>query len=466
MFGQAEIREKPLKPSEINKAIKALLSEACFSIQIIGEVSGFKPSASGHCYFSLKDDRASISAVMFRSATPSLTFKPKDGDLVIAYGSIDVYEPRGTYQLVCQSMRKAGEGKLLLEIEKRKAYYRSLGWFDEDQKKPIPEFPTRIGVVTALTGAAIHDIVKTTGERAPGVDVLIYPTLVQGEGSAEMVASRIRQANEVPVCDVLIVGRGGGSAEDLSAFSEDAVIKAIHKSSIPIISAVGHESDWAISDFVADARALTPTAGAVIATKGIFSLRESLRGAKESILSAMKLKVLSLEGKVHGVDGLRAQLERKASSYEYRLNMAIDESSRSVHDSVDSFSVKIPTLLSSSKSSMERKYFVLGSESSALISSFREIGERMERELREGIRSLSMDFREAMRKKATSAENRIAMLSSGVSLLSPKAILKRGYSIAEDGNGHIIKAQADVKAGDEIKITLHMGSIKATVTGG
>ena len=260
--------DKPLTISEINQLLKAFIRERFYNICLVGEISSFRPSANGHWYFTLKDEKSQISAVMFRSANAMCPFTPCDGDLVEVTGNLDVYEVRGTYQIIIQSMKHAGLGAILAQLQKKKEYYQSLGWFDPDGKPPLPLYPKNIGVITASTGAAIKDILDTTGRRAPSVDITIYPVLVQGESAPAMIAAAIRQANELSISDVLIVGRGGGSIEDLLPFSSDEVVKAVHESEIPVISAVGHEIDTSLCDYVATRRAITPTDAAVIATEG------------------------------------------------------------------------------------------------------------------------------------------------------------------------------------------------------
>ena len=282
---------RTLTVSEANGIIHDTVEDMFYELSIEGEVSGFRPASSGHWYFTLKDKSAALDAAVFRSAQFQMVM-PEDGDLVIAKGSLSFYTKTGKLTFVIREMKRKGEGDLLKIIEKRKEYYRSLGYFDEDKKKPIPEEITKLGVVTSPTGAAIRDILNITRRRAPSLDIIIFPCAVQGDGAAESIAMRIRQANSFLACDVLIVGRGGGSAEDLSCFSEPCVIEAIHDSEIPVISAVGHEIDWPISDFVADRRAPTPSAAAELVTETIFRRRERLDNALFSSTAAMKERML------------------------------------------------------------------------------------------------------------------------------------------------------------------------------
>jgi exodeoxyribonuclease VII large subunit len=259
-----------LTVSQLSQAIKLSLETAFPFVQLQGEISNCKPHSSGHLYFSLKDAHAQISAVMFRPDAATLKFTPKDGTQVIAIGEINVYPTSGKYQIVVRELRPMGIGELLLKLEELKMKITKLGWFRKEHKKPLPKFPKRIGVVTSPTGAAIQDMLNILTRRFSGFHLILYPVKVQGEGAAQEIAHAIEQFNHYELADVLIVGRGGGSIEDLWAFNEEVVAKAIFESKIPIISAVGHETDHCIADYVADIRAPTPSAAAeiVIAEKG------------------------------------------------------------------------------------------------------------------------------------------------------------------------------------------------------
>jgi exodeoxyribonuclease VII large subunit len=253
-----------LTVSQLTQAIKLSLESNFPSIWIQGEVSNCKLQTSGHLYFSLKDTTAQISAVMFRGDMASIKFIPKDGDQLIVCGEINVYPPSGKYQILVRHMRHAGVGELLLRLEELKATLLKRGWFRAEHKKPIPKSPKRIGVVTSPTGAVIQDIVNILTRRLAGFHLILNPVRVQGEGAAQEIAQAIRQFNAYDLVDVIIVGRGGGSIEDLWAFNEEGVAEAIFHSRLPIISAVGHETDHCIADYVADLRAPTPSAAAEI----------------------------------------------------------------------------------------------------------------------------------------------------------------------------------------------------------
>lgn len=252
--------------SRVNNYIKRLLeSKSVLSnIWVKGEISNYKRHSSGHIYLTLKDENSILKAVMFRSAASSLTFEPSDGMKVIAHGRVSVYEAGGSYQLYIEDMTQDGIGDLYLEFERLKNKLAQEGLFEPQFKKPIPKYPKRLGVVTAPTGAAVRDIINVASRRFPLAEIIIYPALVQGDGAKESIVRAIEYFNSTKSVDTLIVGRGGGSIEDLWAFNEECVARAIFKSDIPIISAVGHETDFTIADFVADLRAPTPSAAAEI----------------------------------------------------------------------------------------------------------------------------------------------------------------------------------------------------------
>lgn len=266
--------------SELTKSIKYLLVEKFPDIWVRGEISNYRMASSGHIYFTLKDEFAVLKAVLFKGYQNGVRFQLEDGLKVITHGSIDLFEKRGEYQIIVDFIEPEGIGALELAFEQLKQKLQAEGLFDPSHKKPIPPFPDAIGVVTSQTGAAIRDILNIIGRRYRGIRVIIYPALVQGEGAAFDIAQSIRKANDRKEVDVLIVGRGGGSREDLWPFNEEILVRAIYESEIPIISAVGHEIDYTISDFVADLRAPTPSVAAELVVK---NRSEILKWCKDTI---------------------------------------------------------------------------------------------------------------------------------------------------------------------------------------
>jgi len=384
-----------LSVSELTTLIKTTLETSFYGLTVEGEISGFRPASTGHWYFSLKDQSAIISCCMWRSSIPRVPFRPKDGMRVIVTGSISVFEPRGTYQIICTSMRVAGEGDILAMLEERKRKYDALGYFDPAVKKPIPARPSRVAVITSPTGAALQDILQITGRRNKGMDIIILPAVVQGADAAPTIAARIREVNEFLLADVMIVGRGGGSIEDLLPFSEECVIEAIHESVIPVISAVGHEIDWAISDYVADLRAPTPSAAAELVCQSSLDQIEKVNQLRSSMYDALigRLNTIKLRIAAFSPAAARAQLESRLN----RVRMTLDS------DTV-SLSHRMESLISARKSKAE-------------------------------------------------------LLRHKIMALSPLSVLERGYSITSDSQGRTVRSASQVSCGDKLTLTFKDGKI-------
>lgn len=269
--------EKILTITELTRKIKGILEPGFTNIWVQGEVSNFKLHSSGHLYFTLKDEGSQISAVMWKSRASKLLFRPNDGMKIMARGNISVYEPRGNYQIDCVQLQPLGIGELQQAFEQLKQKLFDEGLFDDDRKKPLPEYPQCIGIVTSPTGAAIRDMISVLSRRFPAIEIFIVPVKVQGIGAAEEIAAAIDDLNKHNKVDIIIIGRGGGSLEDLWAFNEEIVARAIYHSEIPVVSAVGHEIDFSISDFVADLRAPTPSAAAELVVKDKSEVIELIR---------------------------------------------------------------------------------------------------------------------------------------------------------------------------------------------
>lgn len=456
-----DIFGRTLTVSEANSIIHDTVEEIFYELRIEGEISGFRPASSGHWYFTLKDSSSAIDAAVFRSAQYAMEY-PKNGDLVVARGSLSFYTKTGKLTYVIREMKRKGEGDLLQIIEKRKEYYRGLGYFDEDKKKPIPEEIRTLGVVTSPTGAAIRDILNITRRRAPSLDIIIFPAAVQGDGAAASIASRIRQADNFQACDLLIVGRGGGSVEDLACFSEPEVIEAIHNCSIPVISAVGHEIDWPISDFAADRRAPTPSAAAELATETIYRRRERLRSALSGADSAVRARLA--EARIRFSDALKG---------------------------LYSFERKLASLSGSIPSSEDlRKLLILRMQNAQTRLGYaeEEISSAIDRKVESGIRELRMNLdrqEEAVMDRIENARRRIdriistpeerirgrilvtrTRLDSAIreaEALSPLAILGRGYSVTAKEDGTIVRSSSQLGPGDIIRTRLMDGTVLSRV---
>ncbi len=386
--------------SEINSILKGVIEQSFSSIILEGEISNYRPNSTGHLYFTLKDKNSQISAVMFRFRASSLTFIPKDGMLVRCKGAINVYEPRGTYSIVVSTMELAGEGNILLLLEQRKRQFQTEGLFDNSRKRELPIFPKTIGVVTSSTGAALRDIMQIVRRRNPCVGITIFPAIVQGEEAALSIATQIKIANKFNMCDVLIVGRGGGSLEDLLPFSEEIVVRTIAESKIPVISAVGHEIDWALCDFAADKRAPTPSAAAELCTPVKTEIIAWLQNKENEYYTAIKSKVenLKLMIKQFSPDNMETRFRSIEQPLLYRFDSAKED--------------------------------------------------------------LLFGMSERLKETRIHLEKMRNILEAS----NPSLILEKGYSMVRDKNtGKIIRSSEDTKIGSTIEIIPSKGKITATV---
>ena len=387
--------------SQLTGLIKTMLEGTFPSVQLKGEISNFRPNASGHLYFVLKDNDAQISAVMFRGRASILPFTPKDGMLVQATGSISVYAPRGNYQIIINSMSKAGTGDIMEMIEERKKRLSAEGLFEQSRKKRIPYIPRTVGIVTSPTGAALRDILQISNRRNDKVNITIFPALVQGEDAAQSIIKMIKIANKYDMCDVLIVGRGGGSLEDLLPFSDEGVVRAIANSDIPVISAVGHEIDWALSDFAADVRAPTPSAAAELAIPLKQDIKESIAESKHELYQTVqsKLKNLRLMLKTFKPESMELQFRSIEQPYLLRF------------DSVKNM-------------------------------------------LEQNMKQLVEDRRKSVQACIQTLDN-----------CNPQSVLDRGYSMVTDADtGKVIRDEAELKLGKTVCIKPSKGILKAIVT--
>ena len=291
--------DKVYSVKEITAKIKGLLESGFGTITVEGEISNFRPSSTGHFYFTLKDEKAAISAVMFKGRSRFLGFVPKDGMTVQVSGALSVYEQRGAYQIVIDKMTLAGEGDILRLLEERKQRLAQEGLFDSARKKSIPAFPKKIAVITSPTGAAVRDIINVASRRNAKITVTVLPAAVQGEGAAEALTKQLKIADTHALGDVIILGRGGGSLEDLLPFSDEGLVRAVAACKTPVISAVGHEIDWALSDYAADLRAPTPSAAAELAVPLLEDTVFALDGHKQDMLSAIEDKIERIKIMLH-----------------------------------------------------------------------------------------------------------------------------------------------------------------------
>jgi len=429
--------------SELNAAIRAALDDEFAEVWVAGEISGFKLASSGHYYFTLKERDSVLKCVAFRSAHRYWKFRPQDGLAVLARGRIDVYEARGEYQLLVELLEPQGLGALQLAFEQLKKKLAAEGLFAPERKRPLPRYPRRIGIVTSPRGAAIADMVQILSRRFPGLHIRLYPALVQGEGSVEEVCRAIEWFSRSRWPDLIIVGRGGGSLEDLWTFNEEAVARAIAACSVPVVSAVGHETDVTIADFVADLRAPTPSAAAEMVVRTREELVGHLEACRSQAVQAMRYRLAMLERRLRnqGVDRALGLLHRRVGrglqrvdEQEYRLREAIrraldtrHRTRRALDDRVRRFDGR-PRLAAAARR-------------------LEAAGTRAQQTIRLGL---------ARRR------SRLEQLSAKLSQLSPLRILERGYAIVSNPSG-ILKDAAAAPAGSRIHVRLAHGELDASV---
>lgn len=436
--------QKYLTISEFTSRLKGFFdaSKAFQNMYLKGEISNFKRHSTGHLYFSIKDEGSVINAMMWSKDAAKLNFEPMEGTKVLVHGRVTVYEARGTYQIYVDDMIEDGVGNLYVAYEKLKAELQKEGLFDERHKKQIPKFPKRVGVVTAPTGAAIRDIISTIERRYPVCEIIIFPSLVQGEGAAPDIVENIKKAEEYNL-DVLIVGRGGGSIEDLWAFNEEIVARAIYNCSIPTISAVGHEVDFTIADFVADLRAPTPTGAAEIAVPNIIDVLNNINQL------AIRLK----EGVMKKINYNKLLLDSYKNSFIIKNPMIMYENKKML---LDQYNEKIITLL---KHNLENKKVVLKHqvEKIKLVSPLMLCMNR-----RKELAILDKKINTLINHKVELKRNKFIYIMDKIELVNPLNILKRGYTITYIKDKQVSSVK-NLKVNDNINIKLYDGNIEATV---
>ncbi len=425
--------------AEVKKAV-----ERFGIVWIKGEISNFKRHTSGHIYFALKDDRAQLKAAFFRNSNLYLKFKPEDGLEVLVRGRISVYEPRGDYQIIVEYMEPVGFGSLQLAFEQLKERLRKEGLFDEARKRPLPLLPQKVGIVTSATGAAIRDMLRILARRNASLHVLIYPARVQGEGAAREITEGIRYLNTRTDIDVIIAGRGGGSIEDLWAFNEEIVARAIHESRLPVISAVGHEIDFTIADFVADLRAPTPSAAA-----------EMVSGAREDLSAT----VLSLSGRLvravrAGIETRRLSLERLARN---RVFFVAPGKIREFQQRFDEAALRAAQAMHRGLARARQREQVAHTRLIKL-----NLTEGIWRR-REVVSGLSSRLGSAVESCLQRGHARLELAVGRMNALSPLGILERGYAICRDEDGSIVKNAAEVRVGERVDVRLARGELGCSV---
>lgn len=450
-----ETERRPLTVSELTENVRRTLESRFSAVWVEGEISNFKSHSSGHWYFTLKDEGAQLRAKCFRSTNVRIRFKPTDGLHVRARGRLSVYQPRGEYELVVDALDPVGAGALRIAFEQLRERLRSEGLFAEELKRPLPLLPQRIGVVTSPTGAAIRDILNVISRRTRTVHVLFAPARVQGEGAGSDIARAIRLLNDYhhraleqgrkdDVIDVLIVGRGGGSTEDLWAFNQEEVARAIRGSAIPVISAVGHETDFTIADFVADKRAATPSAAAELVAAQEDQICDTLSRLGKQLSRAMRYRIVTARSRVQ----------------EQALSQAFDV----VHGRLRSARVGVNEANSELRLMMDQKLTRLRSRADSVAQKLAP--ERLEfrfANARTRFTTAAAASEQAVASQLREARKRLGLAAASLEALSPLGVLQRGYAIAQTAEGKLLRDVNATAIGDSIKVRLARGKLEARV---
>lgn len=450
-----ETERRPLSVSELTMQVRGALESRFASVWVEGEISNFKAAASGHWYFTIKDEGAQLRAKCFRGANSRIRFRPSDGLQVRARGRLTVYEPRGEYELSVEALDPIGAGALRVAFEQMRDRLAAEGLFAAELKRALPLFPRRVGIVTSSTGAAIRDILHVIKRRTRTVDVLLAPTRVQGEGASLEIASAIESLNELHAraiaegrdderVDVIIVGRGGGSAEDLWAFNDERLARAIRASVIPVISAVGHETDFTIADFAADLRAPTPSAAAEMVAAREDELADAVHDLTRDLVQAVRFQIIENRARAQeaamsqGFDDVRDQLRDAAANVNelaHRLETSITRAAQRARRRAEAVSYRLqPARLGANVAASRNRLDVSCTERDA-----------------------------AIMLRVEDARSRLKIAVASLDALSPLGVLGRGYALARDARGNLLRDARAVEAGDEISLRLARGALIARV---
>jgi len=428
--------------SELNRQARTLLERSFLTIQVEGEISNFVRPSSGHWYFTLKDDKAQVRCAMFKNRNQLIKPAPKQGDKVVVRAKVSLYEGRGDYQLICDFMESSGSGSLQAAFEELKLKLQAEGLFDSKHKKPIPAHPSHIGIITSKTGAAVHDILTVLKRRFPGLPITIYPTSVQGDEAPAQICKAIILAEVHQTCDVLILGRGGGSLEDLWAFNTEDVARTVFDCDIPIISAVGHEVDVVITDFIADTRAPTPSAAAEMLSPDQHQLKQRLALLEQRLIRHIeqKLKTAALNIQ-HSKTRLRHP-GQKLNEQAQRLDHLEAKLLNGINAKIINAKHQQQQLLSRVKALSPTKLLPLKEEQ---------------------IHSLQQRLTQSIHTLLQQKSFKLGSLSSQLNTVSPLATLERGYAIVKDEHGTVIQDASTTQKGDVIESQLYKGRLRCRV---
>ncbi len=442
-FGGAPER-RIFSVSELTAVVRGLLEDFFGACWVSGEISNCRRAPSGHYYFTLKDSEAQLKCVCFRQNAMYLKVKPQDGLEIVARGRVSVYEARGEYQLYVEAIEPLGHGALQLAFEQLKKKLDAEGLFDEERKRQLPRLPRRVGIVTSPRGAAIADMARILERRCPGLHIRLYPAQVQGEGAAREVARGLKWFSESGWPDVVIAGRGGGSLEDLWAFNEEIVARAIAESAVPVISAVGHQTDFTIADFVADVRAATPSAAAELAAPSKAELAGAIRGLGERLTQGMRYRIARAARRL-----VESGVERPAATVRRRMQRLWQRN--------DELELRLREQVVGRIRLAERRLRAAQHSLAEL-----DLRVRLARR-RARMEKLDEALEPAMSLRIERAGRRLDALERGLASLSPVAILERGYAIVSDAEGAIVRDAGSAEEGQALDVRLHRGRLGVQV---
>lgn len=433
-----------LTVSRLNQTVRQLLEQEMGLLWISGEISNFSQPASGHWYFTLKDNNAQVRCAMFRNSNRRVTFRPQHGQQVLVRANITLYEPRGDYQIIVESLQPAGEGLLQQQYELLKAQLAAEGLFDQSYKKPLPSPAHCVGVITSASGAALHDILQILKRRDPSLPVIIYPTAVQGDEAPAQIIRAIELANRRKECDVLIVGRGGGALEDLWSFNDERVARAIFASHIPVVSAVGHETDITIADFVADLRAPTPSAAAEIVSRNQQELQRQLQSSQQRLTMAM--------------DYFLASRQRRYTELSHRLQQQHPQ-------------LRLARQQTRLERLRQRLYLLMDNQLRYAASRQQQQLQRLNRQnpqatihrIQSHIQQLEYRLTESIRRNVSQQREQFSNRVTQLEALSPLATLARGYSVTTTAEGKVLKQARQAKIGTLLTTQVSDGWIESEI---
>ncbi|MCB1050318.1 MAG: exodeoxyribonuclease VII large subunit [Acidobacteria bacterium] len=437
-------REKPFSIVQLTLRIKAQLELNFPRVWVVGEISNFRPANSGHWYFSLKDDEAQIRATMWRSSAGRVAFKPKDGMEVLVQGTLNVYPPRGEYALIVETMEPLGQGRLRAEFEALKKRLMAEGLFDTGSKKSLPLLPQKIGLITSPTGAAVRDMIRVLTSRFPGLHIQVFPARVQGDGAGAELAEAVAWMDAHANCDLLIIGRGGGSEEDLWAFNDEGLARAIFACQTPIISAVGHEIDFTISDYVADVRAATPSNAAELAVRTQAEYMQMVQIQRRQLERHVQALIHKIRSLLNFSENSPAFIRVRSRFYDAASR--VSDLENRLHRTIEKRLSKLEQLLARAHGRFQ-------------IGRLQNNGLR----LRQKLEVLCGRLEERSRHRLEGQQQRLALLASRLEDLSPLRILARGFGVVYNARQQVVRSPDQVRFGEVLRIRVEKGELHARV---